>query len=331
MRKRYRLGISLGDINGIGPEIALKAAAERWPHDLQLVLIGPARALEIQAGEFGVDLPACCNSIADKTDHPLLRWDPAPDLDPDWNPGRLNPDSSRAAEAAIRAATQACLRGGLDGMVTAPISKEGFKRAGFSIPGHTEFIAELCGTRRFAMLLAGGGLRVVLATRHVPLRDVPAELMRESVQDAIELAAEAMPWMGASAARIGVCGLNPHAGDGGALGNEEQRVITPAIETARGKGIDVDAVVPADVIFYKALRGEYDAVVAMYHDQGLAPLKMIAFEEGINVTLGLPIVRTSPDHGTAFDIAAGNIAAPASIVAAITLADQLIRKSNPWS
>lgn len=331
MRKRYRLGISLGDINGVGPEIALKAAEREWPRDLQLVLIGPGRALRTQAEELACELPPRIESIDEEIDLPVLAWDPDTSRDPDWMPGRLDIGAALAAEAAIRAATQACLSGVLDGMVTAPISKEGFKKAGLDIPGHTEFIAGLCQTSRFAMLLSGGGLRVVLATRHLSLREVSEKLLQQSIEEAIELAAEGLPWLGADSARIGVCGLNPHAGDGGALGDEEHRLITPAIEAARRKGIEVDDVVPADVIFYKALRGKYDAVVAMYHDQGLAPLKMIAFEEGINVTLGLPIVRTSPDHGTAYDIAAGGIANPASIVSAIELANRLARKPNPWA
>ena len=331
MKRAVRIGITLGDVNGIGPEIALKAARRLSRlRDTQLVLIGSRPVLDRQARKLRLHLPP-----AGRPDAPprssVFVWDPAPDFAPAWQPGRITADASRAAAAWIHFAVEACLDGQLDGMVTAPICKEGLKMAGLTVPGHTEMLAQLCDTDRFAMMLFGGPLRVILATRHVPLAQVSATLTRASLLETIELAGEALPWLGCRRARIGVCGLNPHAGDGGALGDEEQRIITPAIAAARRKGFRVSGPVPADVIFHQAVHGRHDAVVAMYHDQGLGPLKMLAFESGVNVTLGLPIVRTSPDHGTAFDIAGRGRANPSSMEEAIRWAAKLARRSNPWA
>lgn len=226
--------------------------------------------------------------------------------------------------------TEGCLSGDLDAMVTAPICKEGFHRAGIHIPGHTEFLAELTNTENFGMMLIGGGLRVMLVTRHLPLAKVSEALTKDAIVEHIQLTGEALNLFGIENGKIGVCGLNPHAGDGGVIGREEIELINPAIQAAREKGFNVSDAVPADTIFYEALRGDYDAVVAMYHDQGLAPLKMIGFDEGINVTLGLPIIRTSPDHGTAFGIAGQNKASAKSMKCAIDLALEMASNTNPW-
>ena len=215
-------------------------------------------------------------------------------------------------------------------MITAPICKEGFHRAGIDVPGHTELLAQLTGTEKFGMMLIGGGLRVMLVTRHIPVSRVSATLTRKNIREAIELTGQALKLFGLENGRVGVCGLNPHAGDGGVIGREEIELINPAVRAARRKGIEVSNAVPADTIFHQALQGEYDAVVAMYHDQGLAPLKMIGFDEGVNVTLGLPIIRTSPDHGTAFGIAGKNRASEKSMKCAIGLAVGMAGKPNPW-
>ena len=315
MNKPVRIGITLGDINGIGPEVALKAA-KAVRAGIEITLIGSDAIVRAQAKKFALPVPAV--------------WDPSPHLRPKWRPGRIERDASAAAAAWIRAAVDACRSGRLDAMVTAPISKEGFHKAGIHVPGHTEMLAELTGTRRFAMMLFGGSLRIVLATRHIPLKDVPRSLTRAKVLEAIRITGEALPWLGCRRRRIAVCGLNPHAGDGGELGREELTVIGPAIRQAKKEGFDVIGPVPADVVFHYALKRQYDAVVAMYHDQGLAPLKMLAFDFGVNVTLGLPIVRTSPDHGTAFDIAGRGIAKPDSMIEAIDWAADLARRRNPW-
>lgn len=313
---RVRIGITLGDVNGIGPEVALKAAAARWPRDLELVIVGSEQVVRRQARTFHLPVP--------------IIWDPSPHLVPDWKRGQVRADASRAAAEWIRVAAQACMSGGLDGIVTAPICKEGFHAAGINVPGHTEMLAHLTGARKFAMMLAGGPLRVVVATRHIPISAVPGALTGSCVRDAIAVTAKALPWLGAKRGRIAVCGLNPHAGEGGEIGREEINVIAPAVRMLKRRGANVVGPLPADTVFHKAARGDYDAVIAMYHDQGLAPLKLIAFETGVNITLGLPIVRTSPDHGTAFDIAGKGAANAASMIAAVRWAYRLAKRKNPW-
>ena len=250
---------------------------------------------------------------------------------PAYRPGQVRADAARAAYAYILSAAAAAQNRRLDAIVTSPISKEAFHLAGIREPGHTELLARLTGTRRFAMMLFGDRIRVVLATRHLPLRKVADALTPDAIVEAVEMLARALPWMGFRRARIGVCGLNPHAGDGGALGDEEKNIIAPALVRCRRRGWNVAGPIPADAIFHQHLAGTFDAVVAMYHDQGLAPMKMLSFESGVNLTLGLPIVRTSPDHGTAFDLAGKNKADPASTRAALDWAARLAARPNPWA
>lgn len=293
--------------------------------------MGSAAAAAEQAAAFGMRAPELWNPVnSPRPIRAISVWDPTPELRPKRCPGSIRVDASRAAHGWIREAVSACRRGILDALVTAPISKEGFARAGIDVPGHTELLAELTRTRRFGMMLIGGNLRVVLVTRHVPLHRVPKLLTRPRLREAIELTHEALPWLGASSRRIAVCGLNPHAGDGGTIGREEKTTIAPVIRALQRKGLDVIGPVPADTVFHQAIHGAFDAVVAMYHDQGLAPLKMLAFDEGVNVTLGLPIVRTSPDHGTAFEIAGKGVAREHSMVEAIRTARRLALQPNPW-
>lgn len=231
----------------------------------------------------------------------------------------------------ITAAVKGCMTQTFDALVTGPICKQSLHLAGLPFPGHTEFLAAITGTHSFAMMLLGGPLRVVLVTRHLPLAKVSGAITPAAIQVATRLAAQALPWLGVTQRAIGVCALNPHAGDNGLLGREEITIIRPALRVLRRQGLNIAGPVPGDVIFHQALRGHYGAVVAMYHDQGLGPLKMIAFEAGVNLTLGLPIVRTSPDHGTAFDIAGKGRAQAGSMAAAICLAARLARNKNPWS
>jgi 4-hydroxythreonine-4-phosphate dehydrogenase len=314
-----RIGITIGDINGIGPEIALKAVAKyQWPGHVRFTLIGSEAVVREQAAAMRI---------------PLSRRFDFLDVDvgATWAPGKVRVDASRLADRAIRRAVQGCLDEEFNAVVTAPICKEGFHRAGIDVPGHTELLAELTQTKRYGMMLMGGGLRVMLVTRHIPVSQVPASLSRKNISEAIELTGQALSLFGVKKGRIGVCGLNPHAGDGGVIGREEIELINPAIRVVRRKGFNVSDTVPADTIFYQARNGNYDAVVAMYHDQGLAPLKMLGFEEGINVTLGLPIIRTSPDHGTAFGIAGKGAASAKSMKHAIALAVDLAGKPNPWT
>jgi 4-hydroxythreonine-4-phosphate dehydrogenase len=213
-------------------------------------------------------------------------------------------------------------------MVTAPVSKENIIRAGHAFVGQTEFLSQIAGTDRTVMMLLGHDehgrwLRVALATTHVPIKMVSEQLTRDKIELAIELAAKACRDLRLPRARIAVCGLNPHAGEGGELGTEETTTVGPAVLAARKKKIEAVGPLSADTLFYHAYRGDYDAVVAMYHDQGLCPLKLIGFETGVNWTLGLPFVRTSPDHGTAYNIAGQGIADPSSMISAIRLAKQL--------
>ena len=328
--KSIAIGLTAGDPNGIGPEIVLQAARRPQPASRRLVLIGHRGVWERAARQLG----CLCPPEVPDLEPPLPRrctWDPDMAPPPRPRPGRVQADAARAAYGYILAATAAALNQRLDAIVTAPISKEAFHLAGIREPGHTELLARLTGTRRYAMLLFGDKLRVVLATRHLPLRKVADALTADAVVEAVEMLARALPWMGFKRARIGVCALNPHAGDGGALGTEEQTVLAPALARCRRRGWDVRGPIPADVIFHQHLAGKFDAVVAMYHDQGLGPLKMISFENGVNLTLGLPIIRTSPDHGTAFDLAGRNRANPASLVAALDWAARLAARPNPWA
>lgn len=311
-----RIGITCGDVNGIGPEIARKAVASKvWKDNVEFIQIGPEKLFSNACKNNGVEAQP-------SSKHWNISFNEVP------NPGKITAAASRTAVAAIERAVRGCLDGELDAMVTAPICKEGLKLAGIHWPGHTEMIAELTGCKRYGMMLMGKGLRVMLATRHLPLRNVANALTRENILEAIELTGEALDRLGIANGRIGVCGLNPHAGDGGALGDEETVMITPAIEAARAKGFNAIGPVPADVIFFQTVEGQFDAVVAMYHDQGLGPLKMHAFDCGVNWTVGLPIIRTSPDHGTAFDIAGKGVANPDSMIAAIETAMALAKQAR---
>lgn len=316
MKPAIRIGITAGDINGIGPEVALKALAQnRWSTSIHFILYGPAAILREQARRLKISPPEICDTTAGKIH---------------WQPGQISVTAGREAIAAIRAVVEDSQSGVLHGIVTAPISKEGVHLAGLDVPGHTEFLAQLTGAKRYAMMLFGGPLRVVLATRHIPLAEVPKKLTPAVLREQIELTAEALPWLGAKKARVAVCGLNPHAGEGGDIGREEIKTIAPVIRALAKRGLNVTGPWPGDTIFHAAARGDFDAVVAMYHDQGLAPLKLIAFDTGVNVTLGLPLVRTSPDHGTAYAIAGKNRANPASMVQAIRTAIFLATRQNPW-
>ena len=252
---------------------------------------------------------------------------------PEGLPLNLTSGAAPAARAAVdwlRHGAQRCLAGELDALVTAPVNKRAIEQAGVPFVGQTEYLAELAGASRTVMMLLGHDdrerwLRVALVTTHLPLRGVAPAVTGEKVLLAITRAAEACQRLALPRARIGVCGLNPHAGEGGLFGNEEVEVIAPAVAAARAQGTDAHGPFAADTLFHQAWRGEYDAVVAMYHDQGLGPLKLVAFDTGVNWTLGLPFIRTSPDHGTAYELAGRNVARPDSMLAAVRLAVRLAR------
>jgi 4-hydroxythreonine-4-phosphate dehydrogenase len=239
-----------------------------------------------------------------------------------------SPAAANAAVASLRDGAERCLRRELGALVTAPVNKEAIIRAGNPFIGQTEFFSEISKTKRYAMMLLGHDerdrwLRVALVTIHTSIKSVPKKITPEKIALAIELAVQACRDLGLPRARIAVCGLNPHAGEGGEFGDEEIKIITPAVLAAQKHGLDVVGPLSGDTVFHYALCGDFDAVVAMYHDQGLAPLKAVAFDTGVNWTLGLPFIRTSPDHGTAYNIAGKGIADPSSMIAAIRLAKQL--------
>ena len=324
------IGISLGDVTGIGPEVALKALIAEKPADgARFLLIGDTDCIRRINEQTGLRLPIETYTGPNQAGR-FFAHNPLPEpLPPDLPAG--SPAAAKAAMAWLTDGAERCLRRELDALVTAPVNKEAIIRAGRPFVGQTEYLSQLAGTERTAMMLLGHDergqwLRVVLATTHVPLKSVADNLSPAKIELAIELAAQACADLGLPRARLGVCGLNPHAGEGGELGAEEQTIITPAVTAARRKQLDVTGPLAADALFYHAFKGEYDVVIAMYHDQGLAPLKMIGFETGVNWTLGLPFIRTSPDHGTAYDIAGRGIANPSSMRAAIRLAKQLAQR-----
>jgi 4-hydroxythreonine-4-phosphate dehydrogenase len=322
-----RIGISLGDVTGIGPEVTLKALALEAPSDgARYLLIGDTEHVCRLNEQLGLNLPLQTPGGSDAS----ARFELCQPL-PEALPAALasgSPVAARAAVAWLKEGAERCLRRELAALVTAPVNKEAIVRSGLAFVGQTELLSQLAGTGRTAMMLLGHDergrwLRVALATTHVPLKLVSEQLTAEKIRLAIELAARACADLGLPRARVAVCGLNPHAGEGGAMGTEEQTLIGPAVLAAQRAGLDAVGPLSADALFYHAFKGNYDAVVAMYHDQGLVPLKMIGFESGVNWTLGLPFIRTSPDHGTAYDIAGQGKANPSSMTAAIRLAKQL--------
>jgi 4-hydroxythreonine-4-phosphate dehydrogenase len=323
-----RIGIALGDVTGIGPEVTLKAlAVEAQQSDTGFLIVGDKPRLFSLNHSLGVNLPLKESTRLDEPARFLVHDPLTQPL-----PAALDQGSAPAAQAALAYLTDGarrCLNGEISALVTAPVNKEAIIRSGQnSFTGQTEFLSELARSTRTAMMLLGEDdrgrwLRVALVTTHLPLKSVAAAITPAKVELAIDLAAHACHQLGLKRSRVGVCGLNPHAGEGGKIGTEELETITPAVRAAKQRGLDVAGPFAADTLFYYAYRGEYEAVVAMYHDQGLAPLKMIGFERGVNWTLGLPFIRTSPDHGTAYDIAGLGKADPSSMRAAIDLARRL--------
>lgn len=322
-----RIGISIGDPSGIGPEIVLKSVADDEVRRLCLpVIVGDAAELKRQARALGF---AYDYQILHETDFDSARF-----LDPvvlDTNTlaepvkwGCLSASSGKAAIAAIETCVRLSLEGKLDAMTTAPINKESLKLAGSPFPGHTEMLTALCDSSRSLMCFFAGDLRVFLFTVHCSLADAIKAITKERVAEALELADRELRRFGTAHPRIAVAGLNPHAGEHGLFGSEEAREIEPAIERCRANGIDVKGPFPADTIFLRAFSGEFDAVAACYHDQGLVAVKCLAFGQAVNVTLGLPIIRTSVDHGTAFDIAGKGVADHHSLVEAIKTAVKLV-------
>lgn len=311
MNDKPTVALTIGDPAGIGPEVVVKALADadvgalaRW------VVVGDAWVVRRAEAVTRLRMPP----------PETARIEDLGQLDASHSEmGVLSAACGRAALEYVRRATELCLESAADAMVTAPLNKEAVTMAGVRFSGHTEFIAELSCARESRMMLASDRLRVVHVSTHVPLRKA-CELEPVRIQRTIELGDDAMRLLGFNNPRIAVCGLNPHAGEHGLFGNEDERIIAPVINAARQRGINCIGPAPSDTVFLRAARGEYDLVVAMYHDQGHIPMKLLDFEHTVNVSLGLPIIRTSVDHGTAFDIAGKNLADPGSMKAAMKMA-----------
>ncbi len=303
-----KLAFTCGDPAGVGPEIVEAWLASHPTESADIAVIGPEcwlAGLETKATKIAVGLDNFLST-----------------------PGQPTADSALLAWAAMQRAADGCVAGEFCGVVTGPVSKVGLARVGYKWPGQTEFFAAQWGGEP-VMAFCGGRLRVVLTTWHVPLCEVPQLLGPQLLHRTVAAADALTRAEGITAPRIGVCGLNPHAGEGGILGEEERDFINPALTQMRAEFPGLSLCQPGDTLFARALRGEFDVVVALYHDQGLAPLKVIDFDEAVNVTLGLPHVRTSPDHGTAFDIAGQGLASPTSFANAVIVARRLINVRKP--
>jgi len=326
--------ITMGDPTGVGPELILKAllAGDLDACERPLKVCGDAAVLARAACIFDIEAEVvvrdarCWLRAAGRS----LEIDPVSTLPA--GPlvyGRPDAAAGRAMADYVEEAARACLAGEAAGLVTCPINKAAINAAGMRFPGHTELLAERCGVEKVVMMLAGERLRVCLVTTHLAYREVPAALGTEEILATLRIVERSLrEQFGLEAPRLAVAALNPHAGEAGLFGDEEQRFILPAIAAARDAGIDARGPFPPDTLFHFAARGDYDAVICMYHDPGLIPLKLLHFDDAVNVTLGLPIVRTSVDHGTAYDLAGTGKASTASLLAAIRMAERMAQNTG---
>ena len=313
MLKKPIIAVTMGDPAGIGPEVAVRAS-ERLRRRVRLVWVGDPVVFQTAAKRYGVDqvLPIVTVSTLSARER---------------RPGHPTPAGAEAAYRSILRAVELVRGGEASAIVTAPVSKQAIQALGIDFPGHTETIASLAAGTEVRMMMAGTTLRVVLVTTHVRLRDVPKRITRDNVLRTAEIADEALRRdFGIRRPRLALAGLNPHAGEGGAFGDEEIRLLRPAVEAGRARGLRLDGPHSPDTVFFRARQGEFDAVISLYHDQGLIPFKLLHFTDGVNVTLGLPFPRTSPDHGTAFDIAGRGRADISSMVSAIRLAADMAER-----
>lgn len=324
------IALTPGDPSGIGPEITARFLAGLPAGGPRPVVFGDARLLDRAATSLGLSLALtplsriedAANLSLDAVGLVSVPWphDALPAI------GEVRRESGAYAYAVLEAVAPHLAAGTLRGVVTGPISKEAIQLSRPAFIGHTEFFARVGGSRRFGMLLVVEPLRAIHVTAHVPFAEVPACLTRERIEETIGLAAESLRLLGDPDGTIAVCGLNPHAGEAGRFGREEAETIQPAVEAMRAKGLKVVGPLPPDTVFYRALRGEFQVIVCMYHDQGHIPLKLHGFDRGVNVTVGLPFVRTSVDHGTAFELAGKGEATPSSLQAAWDLAVRLLSR-----
>ncbi len=313
------LGITMGDAAGVGPEIALRAFRDGAVGE-NIVMIGDYSALVFCNEMMGLDVPICCVSMPNELRNGYLNvLDMALINKNDISIGQLSASTGHAACEYVKRATELALAKEIAGIVTLPINKEAVRLTLPDFTGHTEYIAALCGNPEVTMMLWSERLTVTHVSTHVSMRQAVELVNKERIQAVIRLTMSALIGM-TEHPRIAVAGLNPHAGEHGSFGDEELQEITPAVEAARMEGIDAYGPIPPDTVFLRAVRGKYDAVVCMYHDQGHIPMKLLDFEGGVNVTLGLPIIRTSVDHGTAFNIAYKGVASTRSYAAAVRFA-----------
>jgi 4-hydroxythreonine-4-phosphate dehydrogenase len=326
--RRPRVAVTMGDPAGIGPEVVLKAVAE--PDVLAAcapVIVGDAQLLAHAARtldlQCGYDIVRRGESLPADAGLPVIYH--LDNIGASVAPGVESGEAGRAAAEYIEAAVELCASGACDAISTAPINKRALFLGGYSFPGHTEFLAHLTGTSECAMAFVASNLRIVLISTHVPLADAIRLVEKDRIVRVVRLTNRELKRWGIARPRIAVAALNPHGAEGGLFGVEESAEIMPAVEAARAEGIEALGPFSADTVFLRASRGEFDAVVSCYHDQAMIPVKCLSFGEAVNVTLGLPFIRTSVDHGTAFDIAGRGIAEHSSMVAAIKLAAQLAR------
>ena len=325
-----RIGITMGDPAGIGPEVVLKAVAEEEVRSVCIpVIIGDAqllahtaRTLDLQSG---YDIVRADEPFPEHSEPVIYHLG---NITGFIEPGIESGAAGKAAGGYIEAAVELCAAGSIDAIATAPINKRALFLGGYSFPGHTEFFAHLTGAEEYAMAFVAGNLRIVLLSTHVPLSEAIRLVERDRVIDVINLTNRELQRWGIERPRIAVAALNPHGAEGGLFGVEEASEIMPAIDAARRDDINVQGPFSADTVFLRASRGEFDAVVACYHDQAMIPVKCLSFGEAVNVTLGLPFIRTSVDHGTAFDIAGKGLAEHSSMVAAIKLAAELSTRAG---
>ncbi len=312
MSKKPKIGITIGDPNGVGPEVVVKALSHPDVVSLcEVVIFGDAGIIQKAANDsrLSINFNQCSEFGVE-----------------DLKPGTIDKKAGQASLDYIKAAVKSAMEKEIDAVVTAPISKESTHLTGSTYPGHTEMLKDLTGADQAVMMFEGSKFKVMLVTIHEALSNVPSLITKDRVMSTIRITQDALiNLFKIERPKIVVCGLNPHAGESGAFGKEEIDHIIPAVEEARELGINIDGPLPADTLFCYANQGKWDAVIAMYHDQGLIPFKMISFNDGVNITLGLPIVRTSPDHGTAFDIAWQGKADPSSMIEAIKVAALLAK------
>lgn len=327
--KKPRIAITIGDFNGIGPEIILKTLADLNLKSTTPVIVAPAKVVTFVQSHLSLNFDLHIIKRISEAEKGAINVLELPDNDIEITPGILSTQSGKVAMQSIETSIELCMDGSVDAMVTAPISKEAVNLAGYKIPGHTEFLATQTNTKSVLMMLVSGNLRVALVTTHIPIKDIASTISEGLIKNKIGLLAESLiKDFGIHHPKIAVFGLNPHAGDGGIIGKEEIDFIDPLIKKIQkyAPNYEVRGPFPADGFFGQQLHKKHDAILAMYHDQGLAPFKLLSFGKGVNFTAGLPIIRTSPDHGTAFDIAGKGIANPSSFKEAYTLAVELAKK-----